>query len=171
MAEDVPPAVVAEIKDNADRYPGVKIVELARRTYPQGTLAAHVLGHLGLREEKDAVGQTFLSAELAAVALRPRAAVNCRPTEPSPKPTLSAGWASSGSTKPCCEAHPGVAVEQTDRGGHVVTSYRRLEPVAGQDVELTLDVALQRTAEELLRSAWNADRRPKKGSELFVAGK
>jgi penicillin-binding protein 2 len=52
---------------------------------------------------------------------------------------------------------PGAAVEQTDRGGRPVTSYRREEPVAGEDVTLTLDLALQQTAEQLLRAA--AERR------------
>ena len=65
------------------------------------------------------------------------------------------------------EAHPGVAVEQNDRSGHVVTSYRRLEPVAGQDVELTLDVALQRTAEDLLRSALERRSLAKRGQNYF----
>ena len=40
VVEDVAPAVVAEINSHGDRYPGTKIVELARRTYTQGTLAA-----------------------------------------------------------------------------------------------------------------------------------
>ena len=66
------------------------------------------------------------------------------------------------------QGHPGTAVEQIDRSGRVVTSYRRQEPVAGRDVELTLDVALQRTAEELLKSALER-RTYKKGSELFSA--
>ncbi len=95
VAEDVSPAVVSEIKTNANRYPGVKIVELTRRTYPQGTLAAHVLGHLGPREKKDAVGQTFRSADQEATP----ADGNCRPS--THEPSVSAAWAWSGSTKPC----------------------------------------------------------------------
>jgi penicillin-binding protein 2 len=49
--------------------------------------------------------------------------------------------------------HRGVAVESADHSGHVLTSYHPEEPVPGRDVVLTLDVALQRTAEELLQSA------------------
>ena len=62
------------------------------------------------------------------------------------------------------QGHPGTAVDQIDRGGRVVTSYRREEPVAGRDVELTLDVALQRTAEDLLKSALE---RRKRGQNYF----
>ena len=47
----------------------------------------------------------------------------------------------------------GVAVEQTDHSGRVVASYRPHEPEPGHDIVLTLDAALQRTAEELLESA------------------
>lgn len=45
--EDVPLEAVAEIAAHPERYPGVRIVERRRRIYPSGSLAAHVLGHLG----------------------------------------------------------------------------------------------------------------------------
>ncbi len=153
VVEDVPPAVVSEIENNAARYPGVKIVELTRRTYPKGTLAAHVLGHLGPREEKDAAvpeGQTGLSAA---------------PKNPQTERVGRMGV--ERQYEAVLEAHPGVAVEQNDRSGQVVASYRRLEPVAGQDVELTLDVALQRTAEDLLRSALERRSLAKRGQNYF----
>ena len=142
MADDVSAAVVAEIENHPDRYPGTKIVSLSRRTYPEGTLAAHVLGHLGAAEEEDSGGQTFLSAPPDRVG---RMGVE-RQYE-----TLLRG-------------QPGVAVQQLDHGGRAVHSYCRQEPTAGRDLELTLDVRLQRTAEQLLQSA-------KEVSELFPGGK
>ena len=50
LAEDIPAAAAAEIQQHADRYPGTRIVNLTRRTYPAGALAAHVLGYLGPRK-------------------------------------------------------------------------------------------------------------------------
>ena len=47
LAEDIPAAAVAEIQQHAERFPGTRIVHLARRIYPAGTSAAHVLGYLG----------------------------------------------------------------------------------------------------------------------------
>jgi penicillin-binding protein 2 len=139
VVEDVGPAVVSEISSHADRYPGTRIMDLTRRTYPKTTLAAHVLGHLGARDEndpavhpplsQDPVGQTFLSAE----------PVGRMGVEKQYEADL--------------QGRPGAAVEQTDRSGHLVTSYRRAEPVAGRDVELTIDLPLQQTAEQLLNSA------------------
>ena len=58
VADDVPAAVVSEMRSHPERYPGTKIVGLTRRTYPQGSLAAHVLGHLG-----EAEGQTVAAAD------------------------------------------------------------------------------------------------------------
>jgi penicillin-binding protein 2 len=148
VVEDVRPAVVSEIESNTARYPGVKVVELTRRKYPQGALAAHVLGHLGPRDEKNAVGQTFLSASVPA----DRQTGMSAPPE-NPRADRVGRMGVERQYEVMLQAQPGVAVEQTDRSGRTVTSYRRLEPTAGRDVELTLDVALQRTAEELLRSA------------------
>jgi penicillin-binding protein 2 len=47
LAEDIPTAAVAEIQSHADKYPGTRIVQLTRRSYPHGELAAHVVGYLG----------------------------------------------------------------------------------------------------------------------------
>ncbi|MHB1037039.1 MAG: peptidoglycan D,D-transpeptidase FtsI family protein [Pirellulales bacterium] len=56
-----------------------------------------------------------------------------------------------------CEAalrgRPGVAIERLDRRGRAVSSREDRAPAAGQDVALTLDPALQKTAESLLDEA------------------
>ena len=43
----VPATVAVEIQSHPKLYPGVKIVEHTRRDYPAGTLAAHLVGHVG----------------------------------------------------------------------------------------------------------------------------
>ncbi|HUY90870.1 MAG TPA: penicillin-binding transpeptidase domain-containing protein [Pirellulales bacterium] len=55
--EDVPLEAVAEIAAHPQRYPGVRIVERRRRIYPAGSLAAHVLGHLGPNGDGGWAGQ------------------------------------------------------------------------------------------------------------------
>jgi penicillin-binding protein 2 len=149
VVDNVSAAVAAEIDGHADRYPGTKVVTLLRRTYPQGKLAAHVLGHLG--------------------------------PDTKPRPVV----ASSGETGPLPDdlvgrtgverqyeailhGCPGTAIEQTDHSGRLLASYRSAEPAAGGDVTLTLDAALQRTAEELLQSA--AERRAITGGAAESAG-
>jgi penicillin-binding protein 2 len=66
MAEDLPLAVTAEIEGRPDRYPGVTIVQRTRRVYPAGTLAAHVLGHLG-SGENEPVGRIGVERQYDAV--------------------------------------------------------------------------------------------------------
>jgi penicillin-binding protein 2 len=131
VADDVPQGVVAEIANHADRYPGVKVVDVSRRTYPNGPLAAHVIGHLAPIDEKELVA--------AQPAYRPD------------------DWVGRIGVERQCEAvlrgRHGTAIERTDRGGRLLASFHPEEPIAGRDVTLTIDATLQRTAEELLQSA------------------
>jgi penicillin-binding protein 2 len=136
VTDDVPATVADEIKTHAARYPGAKIVELSRRTYPGGTLAAHVLGHLGPADERG-----------PAEPREPQWTATCLPDE------LVGRMGVERQYETVLRGRRGVAVEQTDHGGRVVASYNSREPLAGRDVALTLDAALQRTAEELLQSA------------------
>ena len=160
VVEDVGPTVVSEINTRGDRYAGAKIVELTRRTYTQGAMAAHVLGHLGPGQEKDAGGQAFLPVDRqtgqTGMSAAPSSFRNDRVGRMGVERQYDA----------LLQGHPGVAVEQIDRSGRVVASYRREEPVAGRDVELTVNVALQRTAEELLKSALER-RLVKRGQNYF----
>jgi penicillin-binding protein 2 len=151
VADNMSAAVAAEIDGHADRYPGTKVVTLLRRTYPHGKLAAHVLGHLGPVEEDKLVAQTFLSA---SPEHRPGDLIGRTGVERQYEAVL--------------HGCPGMAVERADRSGRLVASYRSAEPAAGGDVTLTLDAALQRTAEELLQSA--AERRAITGGAAESAG-
>jgi len=56
MAEDIPPESAAEIAGNPEVYPGARIERIARRQYEHGSMAAHVVGHLGLGENGETVG-------------------------------------------------------------------------------------------------------------------
>ena len=134
LAEDVPAAAVAEIQQHAERYPGTRIVGLTRRTYPAGSLAAHVLGYLGPPQRTHhAPRDGFHHAERDEYSVgRTGIEQQCE--------TLLCG-------------RPGIGVEVADTAGHVQQAFHETEPVAGRDVTLTIDARLQRTAEELLDSA------------------
>jgi penicillin-binding protein 2 len=126
IAEDIPLEVVAEVESHPERYPGVRIEPRRRRLYPQGDLAANLVGHLGVadagageRHPEDRVGRLGLELAFDAVLYGRR----------------------------------GTLVEHWRRTGEVVASHRQQEPGLGRDVTLTLDLALQRTAETLLARA------------------
>ena len=150
VVEDVPPAVVSEINGHADRYPGVKIVELTRRTYPP----AHwppTCSDIWPTGKAGTGGRTAPGRQNVGPADR-----------------LVGRMGVERQYEAALAARPGVAVEQTDPAAASSRPIVAEEPVAGEDVELTLDVALQRTAEELLKAPWNVDRLPPgKGSEHF----
>lgn len=128
MAEGLPLGVAAEIEAHPREYPGVKIVEGSRRSYPAGATAAHLLGYTaqggrgpgendGLAGER--VGQSGVEKTYD-------------------------DW---------LRGRRGAAVEVTDHGGRVLSTHREQEPGVGRDLVLTIDPALQRTAEELLAAA------------------
>jgi len=133
MVEDVPLEVVAEIEGHPHSYPGVKIVERIRRTYPQGRLASHVLGYVGAVTARDlATGQ-------AGEAYHPEDRIGRVGVERQYESVL----------RPV----RGVAVELTDRSRQRLATWHEAEPRAGRDLVLTIDSRLQRTAENLLRDA------------------
>jgi len=132
MAEDVPPAAVAEVEAHPERYPGVRLVRRSRRAYPAGTLAAHVVGYVGpiAREDLDAdENETYAPDDR-----RGRDGVE-RQYEDR------------------LRGHAGRRVEKTNRGGRVVSTEWIARPRAGADVVLTIDSRLQATAETLLDEA------------------
>jgi penicillin-binding protein 2 len=146
VADDVPASAVAEIKADPDQYPGVQVVERLRREYPQGTLAAHVVGHLGPP-----------------------------PATSGPSPPAAPHHAdlvgAAGVERECEEllqGRRGLAVDLTDHGGRVLSACREQEPGVGSDVALTLDLRIQRSAEELLDNA--IERRAIGPEQLAPAG-
>lgn len=133
MVEDVPLAVVAEIEAHAQLYPGVRIVQHQRRAYPSGSLAAHVLGHLGAPEDEElpTIGREG--------AFHPEDRFGRLGLERQYERLL--------------HGQRGVLVELIDRSGRVLSAYRQKEPGVGRDLVLTIDSRLQASAETLLASA------------------
>jgi penicillin-binding protein 2 len=118
---------VAEIEANPEQFPGVRIVRDRRRNYPDGSLAAHLLGFVSGAEDivakdsktSDRAGHAGVERQYDAVL----------------------------------RGAPGSVVDVLDRRGQP-KSTRIVQPaVAGRDLVLTLDPALQRAAEAVLDAA------------------
>jgi len=134
---DVPTEVAAEIEAHPRRYPGLLVRTSTRRTYPQGSIAAHVLG-----------GGSLFTAEDA----------DQRRTEHphgDPLDFQIGDWiGKSGVERAYDRELRGLRgarrIVRDGRRGDIISTEVIREPRPGRDVELTLHVPLQRKVEELL---------------------
>ncbi len=153
LIEDVAPQVAARVKKHPEQFPGVEVIEHSRRTYPLGTMAAHVLGHLGpVKKDELTPGGSLPAYHSGDLVGR-------------------AGLERQYET--VLRGRRGVAVELTDHGGRTVERFNSLQPGAGHDLVLTLRPQLQRAAETLLdsalrRSAIRTDRVETSGGAIVV---
>lgn len=134
-------SAVTEIEGFSRHYPGTKIVTWRQRDYPQGDLAAHVVGYV-----PDAGLDALLAGGMRVVGLQ----------------GAERGYDA------VLQGTPGMVIEATDRAGQVVE--RRAERAAepGRDLRLTIDPPLQHAAEQLLDQALN--RRRARSGETALAG-
>lgn len=123
LVENVPPAVASVIRKSPEQFPGVRIMEVPRRTYPAGTLAANLLGHIRVSDEpRETPGAPIITGELGL--------------EKSLDNLL-------GGTN-------GRAIERTDRRGQLLATDVAQAAVNGADVKTTLHADYQSAAEALL---------------------
>ncbi|MDQ4096591.1 MAG: penicillin-binding protein 2 [Actinomycetota bacterium] len=135
VAEDIPKEKVVYLREHEADFPGVDVVQVTQRTYPHETLAAHLLGYVG---------------EINDGELERRRSTGYREGDTIGK---------SGAELAYEEALRGTAeVEklQVDAHGHVLRSLGKQPAVPGHDVQLTIDLEVQRLAEESLRQGLEA---------------
>ncbi|MBX3411369.1 MAG: hypothetical protein KF708_01535 [Pirellulales bacterium] len=133
VSDDLTGDMVDEIERHPERYPGVRIEERMTRDYPVGTLAANLLGHLGV----------VAPEEIAAAASSPVThAYDAR--DRVGRMGLEAGY------EPVLRGTRGETVEYTDPLGRVLSVEHARQAAAGHDLVLTVDAALQESAERLL---------------------
>ncbi len=121
---------VARVVAQLYRFPGVEVKARLLREYPQGATASHVIGYIGRINERD-VERIEERGETA----------NYRGTEHIGKSGLEQSYEA--------ELHGRTGVEQVEvnAGGRAIRALSRTPSVAGNDLELTLDIELQRVAE------------------------
>jgi len=136
VLEDVGLSVAAVINEHPERFSGVRVVGSTRRTYPELTLAAHVVGVRTNVHDSDLAGDSTL-ADRTNTSLR---------------------MGRSGVERSYDHQLLGVAgVRRTirDRRQRVISSEIVRHPVSGRDVTVTLDSGLQQLSEQLLAESLN----------------
>ncbi|MGN7614250.1 penicillin-binding protein 2, partial [Magnetococcales bacterium HHB-1] len=121
--------VVSRLESRIYRFPGTMIQVQSLRHYPYAGLAAHVLGYLGEVSKKDKI---YFSNN----RFRPGDLVGKTGMERLYEPIL--------------RGIEGVREVESNAVGRQVRELHRTPPKPGKDLYLTLDIALQKEAEEAL---------------------
>ena len=133
LKEDVDEDTVAFIKERSEDYPGVDVVVQYKRVYLYAPLASHVIGYMG------SITKTNLDTYLAQGYKR-NERVGQFGVELSLERELHGRW--------------GKRVYEVDASGSIVRELteQRVEPVAGFDVQLSIDLDYQQFAEQALET-------------------
>lgn len=133
VATDVSRRVVAYLGEHPAAFSGVSVQQRSQRSYPQGTLAAHVVGYTGTvtAEQLEASGSDDFSVQYKSGDVVGQAGV-----EAMYESILQ-----------------GIRGEQTvyvDSNGKILQSSTKIDPQSGSDVVLTIDSSIQKAAEDSL---------------------
>ena len=131
LREDVPEDLVLQIESRSEDYPGVRGDEDWSRVYPFAPLASHVIGYLGLILDTQA-------KEYKQLGYLNNESIGQFGVEKSMETTLHGSW--------------GKVIYEVDSTNHVVRELSRVEPVAGKDIQLTIDLRVQQYAEQALQT-------------------
>jgi penicillin-binding protein 2 len=131
VAEDVRREVLFHLIEHRDQYPGVEPAVVALRHYPFGSTAAHLLGYVGeispqqLKEPRyRGYGQGDLIGKAGVEQIYDRQ----------------------------LRGRDGYQLVEVDATGEVVGTVDEREPARGHDLQLQIDLDVQRATEEALRA-------------------
>ena len=127
---DVPQSVLAFISERPERFPGVKVEKTYLRDYPQGSVAAQILGTVGEISPSELKRPRFRGVKQGTI--------------------IGTGGLERAYDR-YLRGVDGVERVQVDAFGRPVPSaLKRREPIGGQRLRLSLDLALERTAQSAL---------------------
>ncbi len=119
----------AMIESHRLELPGVRVLAESQRNYPAGTLAAHLLGYLG-----EVTAEQLEQPEFDGV----------------PQGSMVGQYGVEKTFDRFIRGAVGEKTIETDAMGHEKQTVRVEKPNAGDDLYLTIDVRLQKLAEDLL---------------------
>ena len=129
VAEGVAEETIVYLKEHRADFPGVDEAKLAERSYPFGTLAAHALGYVG---------------EINDSELRDRKGKGYRLGDSIGKSGVEQSYEDD------LRGLPGITKLEVDSRGRVLRTLARRPPEQGNDLQLTIDIDVQKLAEESL---------------------
>ena len=135
IAIDVSNRAVAYICEHPSAFSGVTIESRTVRTYPQGSLACHVLGYAGTISEEE------LDQEVNGINYESGDTVGKDGAEKAFESYL--------------QGDRGVKRVEINALGDVVSTVDSVDPVQGSDIRLTINAEVQAVAESALRQAFS----------------
>lgn len=134
---DVAPVPVAQptaeqmlyVEEHSEDFPGVAVTQQVERTYPYGSMAAHLLGYVG---------------EINANELAAHKGDGYREGEQIGKAGVELAYESQ------LRGTPGITKYEVDSSGKVIGVLGTQKPVQGHDLRLSLDLGVQNLAEDSL---------------------
>ncbi|MDR2587587.1 MAG: penicillin-binding protein 2 [Coriobacteriales bacterium] len=129
VATDVPMSAVAFIREHQQIFSGVEIIERTVRTYPYGSLAAHVLGYIG---------------PVTDVDLLPKGGITYEGDDFIGKSGAEFAFES------VLQGVRGTRIYRVDVQGNPLSLIDEAPPHSGSDVCLTIDVELQQATDRII---------------------
>lgn len=145
LVEDAPKDLEIYFTEHAEDFPGVTVQRKPVRTYPYGTLASNILGYVGPIE-----GELAKKQKQEADAKKKG--------EPFKRYELGDEIGKLGieaSMESYLRGTPGIREVEVSPTGEEVREIRRVDPVPGSDVYLSIDANLQSWAEWVLYQHMN----------------
>ncbi len=130
------------LMERVEDYPGIFVREEWRRNYPYGALASHVIGYMG----------AVLKGDLKyykSIGYDPNERVGQYGVEKSYEQLL--------------RGKPGYVRYEVDAVGNILNLVERVEPVTGNDLQLSIDLDVQQFAEQALETQLLVRRRVEAG--------
>ncbi len=129
VAVNVPKEKLIYVREHQSDFPGIEGLQITERVYPNGTLAAHVLGTVGEINDKE---------------LDPRKAAGYKAGDTIGKSGIELTYEDD------LRGEPEISKLEVDSLGRVQRSLGGKPAVQGDDVRLSIDIDIQRAAEESL---------------------
>jgi len=130
LADNVPTPAIVYLREHQADFPGVQASAVAERSYPNGAVAANVLGYVG---------------QISGQELTPtRKKQGYQADDQIGKTGVEAGY------EDALRGQPGVTKLQVDSKGRVLSTLGSQAPVQGHDVWLSIDVNVQKLTEDSL---------------------
>lgn len=140
VAEDVTEAVVVAIREHPEMFPpdAVRATAMAVRSYPNGSLGAHLVGYVGEINDRE---------------LKQRKKQGYRLGDEIGKSGVERVY------ERFLRGKPGIHKLEVDSKGRVLGTLGYRPPQQGRDVQLTVDLDIQKAAERALAEGLIANRR------------